>query len=82
MIRCFDGALLEVEEPTTEPNPNHRAGTEAHNPAVEKVRRVIKGIGRQLDALLESTTLDDILHDRPIHYLITSESEFAYGEGI
>lgn len=73
VIRCFDAPLLEVQEPDAD---------SPLSPPLEKVRRVIRGIGLQLDLLLESTTLEDILNNRPIHYLITSESEFAFGEGI
>ncbi|MDX1973901.1 MAG: Rrf2 family transcriptional regulator [Candidatus Sumerlaeia bacterium] len=86
IIRCFDSSLLEVEGDAPEGEEEFSGETGGMDPhsgeAVERVRRTILTISEQLDQLLDSTTLEDILNDRPIQYMITNRAEFAFGEGI
>ncbi len=87
IIRCFDSSLLEVEGEGLESEDEEFGGepgclNEHSGEAVERVRRTILTISEQLDQLLDSTTLEDILNDRPIQYMITNRAEFAFGEGI
>lgn len=82
VIRCFDAPLLEIDPQAVQPLPEGETTILSPPPALAKVHRVLTGIGNQLDLLLESTSLADILTNQPIRYMITNQGEFAFGDGI
>jgi len=75
IIRIFDGSLISLEDEENQAKIDENAMT-------FRVQRMLQHIGSELDQLLKTTTLQHILDDDPIHYLITNRDEFAFGDGI
>lgn len=75
VIKAFDGPLIDLEPSESDTQTPDQVST-------LRVRRILQHIGSELDNLMSTTTLQHVLDDRPINYLITNRDEFLMGDGI
>lgn len=76
VLRHFDGRLEEAEQDDVLGEPDSESVPTA------RVRRTLREIGGAVDRLMDSTTLEDVLKDRPIRYRISNDGNFTHGGGI
>jgi len=75
VLRHFDGRLEDAEAGDAEADDEPNAPT-------ARVRKTLREIGGAVDRVMDGTTLEDVLRDKPIRYRISNESEFNHGGGI